>query len=78
LETGSGSTACTGGLSPRALGKMFGVDSGSLSRWETGERRPERRAQGVIERFLREGNSLAPLTVTRRPEDSDCWRAGPS
>jgi len=47
------------GLSYRALGKMLGIDPGSLSRWEAGERRPDRRSQGVIERFLTDADPLA-------------------
>lgn len=47
------------GLSHRTLRKMLGVDSGSLSRWETGQRRPDKRSRGLIDRFLRDSDSLA-------------------
>ena len=36
------------GLSHRQLAKLLGVDSGSLSRWETGERRPCRQSRQAI------------------------------
>ncbi len=43
------------GLSHRELAKLIRVDAGSLSRWETGERRPTRVSKVVLEKFLREG-----------------------
>jgi DNA-binding transcriptional regulator YiaG len=47
------------GLSHRSLGRMLGIDPGSLSRWETDERRPDRRSRDVIGWFQREDASLA-------------------
>ena len=40
------------GLSHRALAKMLGVDSGSLSRWETSEREPWGKYREIIVKFL--------------------------
>ncbi|MBA2593954.1 MAG: helix-turn-helix transcriptional regulator [Gammaproteobacteria bacterium] len=40
------------GFSHRALARLLNVDHGSLSRWETGERRPDRRSRAVIKWFL--------------------------
>lgn len=45
------------GLSHRALARILGVDPGSISRWETGDRRLDRRSLAVIERFLADGDS---------------------
>jgi transcriptional regulator with XRE-family HTH domain len=40
------------GLSVRQLAKLLGVDSGSLSRWETGERRPCRHSRKAISAWI--------------------------
>lgn len=69
------------GLTHRALAKLLNVDPGSLSRRETGERRPDRRSREVIERFLRAGDSMAGLTVrdhldlSEIPPERELWYA---
>ncbi|MGH8521636.1 MAG: helix-turn-helix domain-containing protein [Gammaproteobacteria bacterium] len=40
------------GLTLEELAEMLGLDPGSLSSWETGERRPDKRSRAVIERFI--------------------------
>jgi transcriptional regulator with XRE-family HTH domain len=62
------------GLTHRALAKLLNVDPGSLSRWETDERRPDRRSREVIERFLaapglvpRDGTVIGPLAEYSSP-----------
>ncbi len=54
------------GMTQAEAAKRLDVDSGTLARWERGEREPAGGLPGRVERFL--SDSGAP--------DSDAWRVG--
>jgi transcriptional regulator with XRE-family HTH domain len=43
------------GLSHRGLAQEIGVDPGSISRWETGDRLPRKRILQRLKKFFEEG-----------------------